>query len=86
MHTHVDIWALDKKIVTVSAANMYFQENDNRTFSPFSYSNKDKNDYYTAYNAVKHDRVKNISKANVRVLLRVMAALYLLNLYYKDDG
>ena len=80
-----DSWSLEKKVVIVSAPNIYFVEERNKSFAPFSYSKGDENDYYSAYNSVKHDRVKNISKANLRVLMRAMAALYLLNIYYRDE-
>ncbi|MDR0905208.1 MAG: hypothetical protein LBN00_03375 [Oscillospiraceae bacterium] len=43
-------------------------------------------DYNKAYNAIKHDRVKNLSKANVRVVIRALAALYLLNVYYRNEA
>lgn len=79
-----NLWALDRKTVTMSASNMYFTSENHRVFAPFEYADKDENDYYSAYNAVKHDRVKNITKANIRVLLRLMASLYLLNIYYKN--
>lgn len=79
------LWKLDRKIVDISALNMYFQKGSNRTLAPFQYNNGDKNDFYSIYNAVKHDRAKNISKANIRILLNLMAALYLLNLYFKDE-
>ena len=78
-------WKLDKKIVMISAPNMYFTEEQNRIFSPLGYVKGDDNDYYKAYNAVKHNRVKDISKANIRVLIRALAALYLLNIYYRND-
>jgi hypothetical protein len=80
------MWEFDKKCVIVSATNMYFTDAPNRSFAPFGYADKGDSDYYCAYNAVKHDRVKNISKANVRVLVRAMAALYLLNVYYKNTN
>jgi len=71
--------------VTVSAINMYFNDKSSRIFQRFNYMKDDINDYYSAYNAVKHDRAKNISKANIRIMIRALAALFLLNLYYKDE-
>ena len=38
-----------------------------------------------AYQAVKHNRTFNLSKGNIKNLLRAMGALYLLNLYYRAD-
>jgi hypothetical protein len=80
------IWRLDKKVVLVSCSNMFFESKDNKSFIPFAYNNNDDNDYYSAYNAIKHNRNDTTTpKGNIRFLLRAMAALYLLNIYYKDD-
>jgi len=80
------IWKLDKKVVSVSCTNMFFMQGSNKLFAPFAYCKDDENDYYSAYNAIKHNRnEKTIYKGNIRFLLRAMAALYLLNVYYKDE-
>jgi hypothetical protein len=78
-------WLLNKKQVVMSAISFYFQKEFIPSFAPFDYIKNDENDYYSAYNAIKHDRVKNIKKANVNILIRAMAALYLLNIYYRKD-
>lgn len=51
-------------------------------FEPLGYKPKSCNDFYSAYNAIKHDRVKNIQKASIKILILAMAGLYLLNIYY----
>jgi hypothetical protein len=79
-----NIWSLDKKIILVSCPNMYFEKAENKEFTPFNYINESVDDFYKAYNSVKHDRAVNIYKGNIRFLMRAMAALFLLNLYYKD--
>ena len=80
------IWGLHQKTVYVSCISMYFQNQENQHFTPFDYTKYDLNDYYSAYNAIKHNRnVKTIYKGNIRFLLRAMASLFLLNLYYKDE-
>lgn len=78
-------WKLQKKTVSIVAHNMYFRDDFNREFAPFDYCKNSLNDYYAAYNSVKHDRVKNISKANIRVLIHSLGSLFLLNLYHRDD-
>jgi hypothetical protein len=81
------VWALNKKIVSVSCSNMFFQNESNKSFAPFGYSNQkdDINNYYTAYNVIKHDRnEQTIYRGNIRSLLRAMASLYLLNIYYAN--
>ncbi|GLC79291.1 hypothetical protein [Lacrimispora brassicae] len=41
--------------------------------------------WYNAYNKIKHDRVKNFSKANLGNLIYSLSALFLLNIYYMDN-
>lgn len=79
------LWKLEDKLVVLSSSCAYFEDEAYRAFAPLFYKKGDVNDFYTAYNAVKHDRVKNLHKATIRVLLRALAALYLLNLYNKDE-
>jgi hypothetical protein len=78
-------WCISKKQIILACPNFYFKEQF-KLFAPFNYENGDKNDYYSAYNAIKHDRVKNLPKANINILVRIMGALYLLNLYYKNEA
>ena len=81
-------WLLSEKKVIVSSANIYFKNAENKELFPLK---KAKNrgssgsDWAKAYQAVKHDRVKHIDKANVKHLIRALAALYILNIYYKDE-
>ena len=72
-----------KNIVLVSHY-FHFNEKFTPSFCPFDYKNGSDDDYYTQYNAIKHDRVKNLHKATINVLIRVLGALYILNVYYKD--
>lgn len=41
-------------------------------------------DWAEAYQAVKHDRFSSLYKGNVKALIWALAALYLLNIYYKN--
>ena len=78
---------LSKKEVQVICSNMFFVNRENKFFAPFEYEKGSVNDYISAYNAIKHNRnVNTIYKANIRILLRAFAALYILNLHfrYKD--
>jgi len=76
-------WNISKKKVIVISP--YFHFDVMRNFFPFDYKNKSEEDYYSTYNAIKHDRVKNISKATVYALVRALGALYILNIYFKND-
>ncbi|MGF7002565.1 hypothetical protein M2149_000954 [Lachnospiraceae bacterium PFB1-21] len=76
---------LEKKQVTIISLNMHFSAGY-ATFSPFSYKKGDENDFYSAYNAIKHNRVANFeAKATIHYLLRSLAALFVLNIYYKNE-
>ena len=81
-----NLWDLDKKIIYVSSPNMFFQKEENLAFAPFCYKAEDNDDFISAYNAIKHNRnKKTIYKGNIRFLLRAMAVLFLLNVYFKDE-
>jgi hypothetical protein len=80
-------WSLAKKQIDVSGINFYFTKLENQRLTPLKNAEKHgKCDWKCAYQAVKHNRSKEIKKANVKNLIRAMAALYLLNIYYKDES
>ena len=66
----------------VSIVSPFFHINSLRVLKPFDYKDKSPEDYYSSYCAIKHDREKNIIKANLNTLIRSLAALYILILYY----
>lgn len=84
-HLH-NIWNLNKKVIIVSCLSMYFQKDENKSFFPFNYEKYSFDDYYSAYNAIKHSRSdQTIYKGNIRHLLKAIASLFLLNIYFKDE-
>lgn len=65
---------------------MYFQKDENKLFHPFNYDKNSYDDFFSAYNAIKHNRsVQTIYKGNIRHLLRAIASLFILNVYHKDE-
>ena len=76
-------WEISKKKVVIISPYFHFKKM--KYFFPFDYKNKSEEDYYSIYNAIKHDRVKNIKKATIYALVRSLGALYLLNVYFKND-
>jgi hypothetical protein len=81
-------WLLSKKKVIVSSSNLFFQREENRILTPLYKANKrgeSGSDWKKAYQAVKHNRSLNLTKGNIKNLLRAMAALFLLNVYYKNE-
>lgn len=78
-------WQLEKKQVSIISSNMYYSP-EYTSFCPYNYSNKDRNDFYSAYNAIKHDRASNFERyATIHFLLRALGALFLLNVYYREE-
>jgi hypothetical protein len=69
---------LSKKEVRISALNFWFSFNK---LTPMNYIPDSGDDYYKAYNAVKHNRSVGLSKANLNVLLKALASLYILNVF-----
>jgi len=82
-------WKLSSKQVIVSSSNFYFCLEENKVLMPLKKSDKrgdSGSKWKQAYQAVKHDRMKSLEKATIKNLLNAMAALYILNLYYRDEN
>lgn len=83
-----NLWRLENKIVLVVSPNLYYDKEENKVLRPLHKAMKrgtSSSDWNKAYQAVKHNRVKELHKGNIKNLLHGLAALYILNLYYKND-
>lgn len=79
-------WKLSKKVIIASHINFHFVKDENKILKPLHNAHiRGKADWKKAYQAVKHDRANSLQKANLKHLIRAMAALFVLNLYYKDE-
>lgn len=81
-------WNLSKKQIVVSAINIYFTEEKNRTLTPLHKAHKrgtSGSKWKQAYQAVKHDRKNSLKKASIENLLHALGAPYILNLYNMDE-
>ena len=81
-------WIISKKQIVVSAINFYFTDEQNKTLTPLHKAHKrgtSGSKWKQAYQAVKHDRRNSLKKANIENLLHALGALYILNLYYRDE-
>jgi hypothetical protein len=79
---------LSKKQVVVSNPNFYLEEVGNLILTPLYKANKRGTsgaDWKKAYQAIKHNRADNLKKGCLKSFVRALAALYLLNIYYKDE-
>lgn len=84
---YLDInWEITKKKVSVVSPHFYFTETENLVLRPLKDCNKRGNGRWKkAYQAVKHNRIESLSTGNIANLIRAMAALYILNLYYRNE-
>ncbi len=81
-------WKLSKKQLKLTSINFHFIGNGNQVIYPLYKANKrgtSGSKWKQAYQAIKHDRKNSLTKANICNLIHSMGALYILNLYYKDD-
>ena len=79
-------WGITKKCVKVVCPNFYFKKEENLKLYPLKNCNKKgKGRWKKAYQAVKHDRVESLMFGNIANLLRALAALYILNIYYRNE-
>lgn len=80
-------WQTHKKVVMVVAPFFNFTKDENLMLKPLKESHKRQGTYWEkAYQAVKHDRYSSLQKGNVKALIHALAALYLLNLYYRNNS
>lgn len=84
----IDIkWKTHNKIVMVVAPFFNFTKDENRILKPLREAHKRQGTYWEkAYQAVKHDRYSSLHKGNVKAFIHALAALYLLNLYYRNES
>lgn len=84
----IDIkWQTHNKTVMVVAPFFNFVKDENRILKPLKEAHKRQGTYWKkAYQAVKHDRYSSLHKGNVKAFIHALAALYLLNLYYRNDS
>lgn len=82
------LWNLDKKVVNISSINCFqsnkslypFVKNEEKTFNKkLTYS------WNNSYQNLKHDRANSLKFGSIKYLFDIMAALFILNLYFKED-
>lgn len=78
-------WQTHTKTVMIVAPSFNFTKDENRILKPLNNAHKPKGTYWEkSYQAVKHDRYASLHKGNVKAFLHALAALYLLNIYYRN--
>lgn len=80
-------WQTHNKLIMVVSSLFNLTKDENRILRPLKESHKRQGTYWEkAYQAVKHDRYSSIHKGNVKALIQALAALFLLNIYYRNDS
>lgn len=79
------LWKLSSKVVKISGMNIFLTKAENIELNPLDKANKrGKCDWKKAYQAVKHSRSNNLEKGTLKNFIKALAALFLLNLYYRE--
>lgn len=84
-----DNWRICNREIMVSCANFYFSNQENRVFKPLHKAKKRGSSgavWNKSYQAVKHDRRTDIKKENIKALIHALGALYILNIYYRNES
>lgn len=84
----IDIkWKTHNKVVMIASPSFNLTKDENRILKPLKEAHKRQGTYWEkAYQAVKHDRYSNLQHGNVKAFIHALAALYLLNIYYRNDS
>lgn len=76
-------WKLNEKIIIISHYNYHSSDQE---LYPFKKDTKlNKYIWNNAYQHLKHDRVQSLNYGSIKNMFEIMAALFILNLYYKDE-
>lgn len=80
-------WETSKKVVLVVSPSFNFTKDENRILKPLKEAHKRQGTYWEkAYQAVKHDRYSSMHRGNIKAFIHALAALYLLNIYYRNES
>lgn len=79
------IWDIESKHVSIVSPFLYMSETHRDRTPLQKCSQRGKGKWKKAYQAVKHDRQKSLSKGNIDNFIEALAALYILNLYYRNQ-
>lgn len=84
-----DCWCLESKLVQVVSPDLYLDKSENRVLAPLKdaqFRSPKSPDWNQAYQAIKHDRAESLVQyGRLIYLLKAMAALYVLNLYNRNE-
>lgn len=74
------------KVVMITCPYFNLNDENNKIFKPLREAHKRQGTQWErAYQAVKHDRYSSVSSGTIKNLIHALGALYLLNIYYKNQ-
>ena len=79
------IYSTHSKSVLVVAPFFNLTKDEHKILKPLKEAHRGHEYWEKAYQAVKHDRYSCLYKGNIRAFIQALAALYLLNIYYRNE-
>ena len=77
---------LSTKEIVIENEYFYIENEENKKLIPLKKAHiRSGASWNKAYQAIKHNRFYNLNKATIKNLLDALGALYILNVYYKDE-
>lgn len=84
-----NLFNIADKAIFISNPNVFFEKEENIKLKPLKKSFKRGSsgcDWKRAYQSIKHNRSSNFKSGNLKNVIRALGALYILNIYYKDES
>lgn len=79
------LWSTHSKSVLVVAPFFNLTKEEHRILKPLKEAHRRHEYWEKAYQAVKHDRYSYLYMGNVKAFIQALAALYLLNVYFRNE-
>ena len=79
------IYSTHSKSVLVVAPFFNLTKDEHKILKPLKEAHRRHEYWEKAYQAVKHDRYSCLYKGNIRAFIQALAALYLLNIYFRNE-
>ena len=79
-------WTVSKKMLRINCKKFGLGNILNSEIKPLSYAAHSKNDFYSSYCSIKHNKAKNLTKGNINTLVRALAALYIYTTLYEQPS
>ena len=83
-----NLWEICNREIIISCPRFNFKNEEYKIFKPLKNAYKRGTSgakWNKAYQAVKHDRRNSLKKGNIENLIHALGALYILNIYYRND-